>query len=221
MAYAADIDPFHGDKTGKIGYFHHPPPDRKNYVFWNMTRYLLTALILGLRLTGALAQQLVHYVELTPPKHKVSGSLYNHIEFMDSRPDTFLIGPIQIGPFGNIDARLVFKDPTQPRLEQFIAGFVDSTAQDGTLLLQLRDLSYVEPIKVRYLYIKATLYARTNNGYRKLSTLDVTDVLDGSGLALAVNSIINNQWLDLFRIYRRYGIERNKNKAERALCSSL
>jgi len=165
----------------------------KNYVFWSMTRYLLTALIFGLRLTGAPAQQPVHYVELTPPKHKVNGSLYRHIEFMDSRPDTFLIGPIQIGPFGNIDARLVFKDPTQPRLQQFMAGFVDSTAQDGTLLLQLRDLSFAEPIKVRYLFIKATLYARTDSGYRKLSTLDVTNVLDGGGLALTVNSVINNQ----------------------------
>jgi hypothetical protein len=163
----------------------------KNYVFWSMTRYLLTALILSLRLAGAPAQQPVHYVELTPPKHKVSGSLYRHIEFMDSRPDTFLIGPIQIGPFGNIDARLAFKDPTTPQLEQFMSGFIDSTAQDGTLLLQLRDLSFVEPIKVRYLFIKATLYARTDSGYRKLSTLDVTDVLDGSGLALTVNSVVN------------------------------
>jgi hypothetical protein len=143
--------------------------------------------------TALSAQQPVRYVELKPPKHKVSGSLYRHIEFMDSRPDTLLIGPIQIGPFENIDARLVFKDPTPSQLGQFMTGFVDSTAKDGTLLLQLRDLSFVEPIKVRYLIIKATLYARTDSGYRKLSTLDVTDVLDADGLSLRMNGIVNGQ----------------------------
>ena len=154
----------------------------------------LSAVLLFLSGTTALsAQQLVRYVELTPPRHQVSGSLYRHFEFMDSRPDTTLIGPIQIGPFENIDARLLFKDPTPSQLEQFMAGLVDSTAQDGTLLLQLRDLSFVEPIKVRYLFIKATLYARTDSGYRKLSTFDVTDVLDMYEMRLEVSDAVNRQ----------------------------
>jgi hypothetical protein len=51
-----------------------------------MTRYLLLASIFGLSLTRAPAQQPVRYFELTPPAQKVSGSLYRHIEFMDSRP---------------------------------------------------------------------------------------------------------------------------------------
>ena len=67
------------------------------------------AFILELCLGTASAQLPVEYFELTPPKHKykVAGSLYRQIEFMDSRPDSLLIGPIQTGPFNNLDARLV------------------------------------------------------------------------------------------------------------------
>ena len=158
-----------------------------------MTRYLLTALIFLLGLTNASAQQPVRYFELTPPKHKVSRSLYRHIEFMDSRPDTVLIGPIQTGPFNNIDARLVFKTPIRTQLQQVIDSIVDSTAMDGTLLFQLRDLSFAEPLKTRYLFVKASLFARTNNGYRKLSTLDVTDLLDGFGAGLTMKETVNKQ----------------------------
>ncbi len=158
-----------------------------------MTRYRLFAFIIGFSLTRVAAQQPVRYFALTPPRQKVSGSLYRHIEFMDTRPDTTLIGPIQIGALNNIDARLVFRTPNPLQCQQLIDSLVDSTAKDGTLLLQIRDLSFVEPIRVRYVFVKATLYARTGTGYRKLSTLDRTDVLDGFEVAPTVNKLVNKQ----------------------------
>jgi len=158
-----------------------------------MTRYLFTALILSLFVGDAAAQQPVRYFELTPPKHKVRASLYRHIEFMDSRPDTLLIGPIEIGQLNNIDARLVFKKPIQPQLQRVIDSLDDTTAQDGTLLFQLRDISFVEPLKTRYLFVKATLYSKTDRGYRKLSTFDVTDILDNYDVATQVNEKVNGQ----------------------------
>jgi hypothetical protein len=165
----------------------------KKGVFWNMTRYLLTALILDFCLTGASAQEPIRYFELSPPKHKIGGCLYRHIEFMDSRPDTVLIGPIQIGSLNNIEARLLFKTPILPQLQRLIDSMADSAAKDGTLLFQLRDISFVEPLKTRYLFVKATLYVRTDSGYRKLSTFENTDVLDGYDVSTQVNSIVNGQ----------------------------
>src|ERR1700722_17998145 len=158
-----------------------------------MPSYLLTALILSLFLGDAVAQLPVRYFELAPPKHKVHGSLYRHIEFMDSRPDTLLIGPIEIGSLNNIDARLVFKKPIQPQLQRVIDSLDDPTAQDGTLLFQLRDISFVEPLKTRYLFVKATLYSLTDGGYRKLSTFDGTDILDNYDVATQVDEKVNGQ----------------------------
>jgi hypothetical protein len=158
-----------------------------------MTRYLLLAPIFGLSLARAPAQQPVRYFELTPSAQKVTGSLYRRIEFMDSRPDTTLIGPIEIGELNNIDAKLEFKKPIQPQLQRLLDSLDDPTAKDGTLLFQIRDISFVEPLKTRYLFVKATLYARSPGGYRKLSTFDVTDVLDNYDVAGQVNLRVNKQ----------------------------
>jgi hypothetical protein len=158
-----------------------------------MTRYLLFAFILGFSLPSAVAQQPVRYFELTPPQRKVTGSLYRHIEFLDSRPDTALIGPIQIGGFNNIDARLTFKTPIQPQLQRLIDSMDDPTARDGSLLFQLRDISFVEPWRIRYLFVKATLYVRTDSGYRKLSTIDLTDLIKDYEVGVEVNQIVNQQ----------------------------
>jgi hypothetical protein len=158
-----------------------------------MTRYLLFAFLIGFSITRAPAQLPVRYLELTPPQQKVSGSLYRHIEFLDSRPDTTWIGPIEIGGFNNIDARLIFKTPIQPQLQRLIDSIDDPTARDGSLLFQLRDISFVEPWRIRYLFVKATLYVRTDSSYRKLSTIDLTDLIKDYEVGAEVNKIVNQQ----------------------------
>lgn len=159
-----------------------------------MTRYLLTALIVNLCLGSAAGQDFIRYFTLTPPKnHKINGSLYRHLEFMDSRPDTTLIGLVQIGGFNNIDARLILKTPIQPQFQRVLDSLIDPAAKDGALLLQLRDMSFVETLHTRYLFVKATLYTLTPGGYRKLSTLDVTDLLEGYDVTTQVNTSVNDQ----------------------------
>lgn len=139
-----------------------------------MTRPLLTILLFCALPPMANAQLPVVWFELTPDSslHKTAGSRYNHLEFIDSRADTTVIGPIQTGIFNNQDANLVFKRPTRQQLEKLMAAAIDSAAGNGTLLLQLRDFNFVENYGSRYVFVRATMYKKEANGYRILSDLD-------------------------------------------------
>jgi hypothetical protein len=162
-----------------------------------MFRLALTAALFLLAATSLPAQNQTRYFELTPPPAKVRGSLYRHLEFLDSREDTALIGVIQTGLLKNRDANLVFKTPILPQFQELMSGIVDSGAQDGTVLFQLRDLSFVEPTDSRYLHLCATLYVRTDGGYRKLSTIDTTRIFDVTDILNQIKRVVNWQ-LDNF-----------------------
>jgi hypothetical protein len=139
-----------------------------------MTKPLLTILLFYVFHSMANAQLPVVWFELTPDTslHRVHASLYNHLEFLDSRADSAMIGPIQTGIFNNQDAKLVFKKPTREQLQKLMSAAIDSTAKDGTLLLQLRDFSFVESYGSRYVFIRASMYVKVDTGYKILSNLD-------------------------------------------------
>jgi len=66
------------------------------------------------------------YFEIAPPKNKVTQSLYNTVEFLDSRGDTSHIGAVSVGLLKNRDAILKLKTPFLPQLSGLINDLIDS-----------------------------------------------------------------------------------------------
>ena len=102
---------------------------------------------------------------------RVTNSLYNKIEFLDSR-STPVIGVYQKGAFNGPMTDLVLKQPVGPELTAILDSLTDSTAGNGELLFQLRRLHFAEESMTRYCYVEATLYAKAAGQYRPLLTLD-------------------------------------------------
>jgi hypothetical protein len=127
----------------------------------------------------------VRYYEIIPAKHKknqpvsytkVPNSLYNRIEFLDAREDTSLIGTIGVGLLKR-DARLKMRMPFQPQLQNLVDSLTDGSAAHGELLFQLRNFFFIEESATRYCYLQAGLYAKTPEGYTRLSILDTVLVI--------------------------------------------
>jgi len=114
---------------------------------------------------------------------RVGNSLYDHIDFLDSRPRP-LIGPAYKGLLHNTPADLVLKQPVDAQLTAILDGLVDSTAGRGELLFQLRRFYYIEEFATQFCFLQATIYDKTAGQYQKLLTLDTAfliragDVMD-------------------------------------------
>lgn len=109
------------------------------------------------------------------PKQKVTGSLYNKVTLIDIRPDTLSMGGIQTGAF-NRQAIVVAKEPLKSQLNNILAALIDNTAKSQELALQLRFVNFTEFTggftERGYFFLKAQLYLKTNDGYRKINTID-------------------------------------------------
>jgi len=167
---------------------------KKNYAV------TLCLCILGLY---AVAQDIpLRYFEIKPVPHKkhrpaytkVSNSLYNSIEFVDSREDTNYIGTVNIGLMKR-DGRLKLRMPFQPQLQTLVDSLIDSTAANGKLLFQLRNFYFAEESETRYCYLQAGLYVIQQDGYRRLSILDTVLVLTYGGAILDMLEAAGNQAL--------------------------
>lgn len=112
------------------------------------------------------------YFEFSPPKkRRPVESLYNTIDFLDSRPDSAYIGILERGSKKIV--RLVLKTPVQPQLASFLTAYsARESGAVGELLFQLRRYSFAEPRKTRYVYLAGTLYVRNGDQYARLANLD-------------------------------------------------
>jgi hypothetical protein len=107
---------------------------------------------------------------------RIPGSLYNSIEFADTRVDTSNMGIIQKGIM-NTFAIVNTKVPMAQQLSDYITSVIDSTAVNGKLLFQLRHILFCESTTMAsetgYCYMKAILYAgRDGETYQKLADID-------------------------------------------------
>jgi len=162
-----------------------------------MNKRLLTMLAMCISCAGLQAQDIAtRYFEIVPPKNKVTQSLYNTVEFLDSRGDTSHIGTISVGLLKNRDAMLKLKTPFQQQLSGLITELTDSTARDGRLLFQLKQFDFVETYGTRYCYLGAALYAKQDAGYKRLSILDTILIVRIPDVAKAIqkegNKIISD-----------------------------
>ncbi len=164
-----------------------------------------TLLFLCLIMTKlSFGQDLYKEFKLIQPDTVISNSLYNSIEFIDSRVDTKKMGIVQIGLMNN-PAKVITEIPLSEQLNEMITKVVDSTASDGKLLLQIRHLLFAEKTNMTseygYCYLTSNLYAKRNNNYEKIVSIDtsivvkrmdVTNLLLKSGSKLITDLIVNN-----------------------------
>ncbi|MCC6288175.1 MAG: hypothetical protein IT249_09845 [Chitinophagaceae bacterium] len=129
----------------------------------------------------AIAQKAVKNFELNLPEQKISHSLYNTIEYIDSRSDTSNMGIVQTGAF-NKKARVVPATPFNLQLQKLMDALTDnSTSGKGVLLFQLRQLSFAEITGAMsekgYCYLRAALYEKQHEGYSYINSIDTILVI--------------------------------------------
>ncbi len=121
------------------------------------------------------AQNLKKEFELDLPKLKVKNSLYNSIEFIDSRKDTSNFGVVQVGLF-NRKAKIIAQKQFLLQLQSVMNTITDSTAREGKLLLQLRQFSFAEFTTAYsekgYLNFRAKLYKHSDTQYEEVASID-------------------------------------------------
>ena len=121
--------------------------------------------------------------EISLPETKATGSLYNKISFLDSREDSSQMGILQTGAF-NRKAAVVTKTPLPVQLNKLMSALVDSTAKDGELLFQLRQLSFAEVTGAMsekgYFFFRAILYAKAGQSYTMLASIDTAIIIKSS-----------------------------------------
>lgn len=121
------------------------------------------------------AQRRTENFEITLPDHKISSSLYNSIRFLDSRKDTVNMGIVQLGAF-NTKARVVCKRRLPEQFSDLVHALTDSSAKNGELLFQLRQMSFAEVTSAMsekgYFHLRACLYESRENRFFKLRTID-------------------------------------------------
>ena len=153
---------------------------------------------------ASFAQDRTEDFSITLPEQKVSNSLYNKISYIDSRSDTSSLGLVQLGAFNKL-ASVVPKVHFSQQMVNVLQSLTDSTAKNGELLFQVRQLSFAElPQKFNekgYFYLKANLYSKTNNRFLKIKSIDtiisiraadVTRALFRNGSNVIAGFISNN-----------------------------
>src|ERR1700738_911112 len=98
-----------------------------------MNRLALLLLINCIPFMSLLAQDRADttlYLGFTTPRIKPVKSLYNTIDFLDSRQDTSMIGILGITDNGGV-ARLVLATPVLPQLSNALNALTEPPAGDG------------------------------------------------------------------------------------------
>lgn len=140
-----------------------------------MRRFILIPVFLLISPLDLFAQNRTEDFEITLPEQKIGNSLYNTIAFIDSRYDTTFMGIIQLGAF-NKKAKVVPETPFSTQLKNVLNSLKDATSREGELLFQLRQFSFAEVTGAMsekgYCYLRADLYAKLNDSYQKINSID-------------------------------------------------
>jgi len=140
----------------------------KNTITLLLTLFALT--------TAVSAQQLVANFSINLPAYKIQNSLYNKIDFIDSRIDVTNLGTVQTNE-SLLVTPVVPSVHLSTQLKNLLQAVVDSTAEHGELLFQLTKLRFqVEGAKNEfgYFFLKANLFSKTNRTYRTINSIDTS-----------------------------------------------
>ena len=140
-----------------------------------MRRLILIPAFLLIFFADLFAQKRTEDFEITLPAQKINNSLYNTIEYIDSRYDTTFMGIVQLGAF-NKKAKVVPETPFSTQLKNALNSLTDATSKDGELLFQLRQFNFAELTGAMsekgYCYLRAVLYAKQDGHYQRINSID-------------------------------------------------
>jgi len=161
-------------------------------------KFLSVSVILLLFALITCAQNTNNFFQLQPADKKVTNSLYNQIQLLDSRTDTTNFGIVQLGAF-NKKTMVKIKKPFGEQISDAIGFMADSTAKNGKLILNVRHFFFAEVTGAMsekgYCYFKGDLYAQESNGYYKLAYIDTVSVIAAMDVTKALlknsSNIIN------------------------------
>lgn len=153
---------------------------------------------------SVIGQNLTKEFELSVPVNKIANSLYNSIEVLDSRPDTTFFGIVQRGAF-NRKARVIASPDIKVQIQNTFRLLTDSSAENKSLLLQLRQFNFAELTGATsergYCYLKMELYEKKDDSYYRIArtdtvlftkAMDVTNLNFRKGSATIINFISQN-----------------------------
>lgn len=150
---------------------------------------LLVAPILLTFLSFAEAQEKSVDYALIPPQGKISNSLYHKLSVYDSRERKSDLGIVQKGMF-NAKRLVVPHTPISKQIETLFSDAIDSTAQDGQLILQLIKFDLAEVTgsvsEKGYFDIRAILYENDNGQFSTLAQINEKVVVSGMDVTRAL-----------------------------------
>ncbi len=126
----------------------------------------------------------------------IDGSLYNKIQYLDSRNGQSNLGYVKGGFMSGFN-NVVDNPPIPIQLESLLSSMVDQTALDGTLLLQLRYYKFYMDNDLGMCKLRINLYHQKADEYYFINRIDTlieakTKEILTKGSDLFVNSIANN-----------------------------
>jgi hypothetical protein len=173
----------------------------KILIMKKLTNILIFGIILSVNL---FSQGDPEDFQLSLPEQKVQGSLYDKLLVIDSRPDTSNMGIVQKGVL-NRQAKVIPHVPIARQIENVFNAIIGSGSNNGELILQLKHFSFAEVTSVMsekgYCYFRADLFAKNNDKYQVLSTIDTVILVKGmdvtkglmkSGSRIVIGFITNN-----------------------------
>jgi len=134
-------------------------------------------LIILFHSTNIFAQKGIREFRITLPDKKVKNSLYNKIDFIDSRADTSNLGVLFTSGY-NIKNLVIASPPFNDQLSSVVKTLIDESAGNGQLLFQMRKFYFFEgagsATNKSFCVIRAQLYSKSGTAYRKLGLIDTT-----------------------------------------------
>lgn len=141
---------------------------------------LIILLIFSLLTISSFGQENIKEFRLQKPSIRKQKSKYNTIIVVDSRIDTTSMGIVQVGLMNN-PAKVVTLSPLSMQLSDYLSSVIDSSAQNGTLVFQVRQFLFAETTTMTsekgYFFIRANLFAKSESNYKKLASIDTMLVI--------------------------------------------
>lgn len=168
-----------------------------------MNYKLITLLIFSFLTISSFSQEDTKEFNLQKPPIIKLKSKYNTIIVVDSRTDTTSMGIVQVGILNKL-AKVVTCRPISLQLRDYLTSVIDSSAQNGTLIFQVRQFLFAETATMTsekgYFFIRANLFAKSESNYKRLasidtmvmiSSLDVTNRLLKTASDIVTNCILS------------------------------
>lgn len=135
------------------------------------------------------AQKGIKDFEISIPNEKVAGSIYNTLQVVDIRDDTTHLGIVQLGAF-NKKVFVMAERPLQEQMQAVVRALNGTDAQDGELLMLIRQFSFAELTSTfsekGFYHFRAAIFVKKETGYQQLDALDTALVVSSMDVTRAM-----------------------------------